>query len=64
MGKECMAQLSRHLWGGTSLKTAAKKAREGGDPRKGKLQENPHTLSLVKLQACAMAHTSPLQDYH
>ena len=24
MGKECMARLSRRLWGGTSLKTAAK----------------------------------------
>ena len=27
MGKECMARLSRRLWGGTSLKTAAKEAR-------------------------------------
>ena len=26
MGKECMARLSRRLWGGTSLKTAAKEA--------------------------------------
>ena len=26
MGKECMAQLSRRLWGGTSLKTATKEA--------------------------------------
>ena len=26
MGKECMAWLSRRLWGGTSLKTAAKEA--------------------------------------
>ena len=28
MGKECMARLSRRLWGGTSLKTAAKEATE------------------------------------
>ena len=28
MGKECMARLSRRLWGGTSLKTAAKEANE------------------------------------
>ena len=27
MGKECMARLSRRLWGGTSLKTAAKEAK-------------------------------------
>ena len=26
MGKECMARLSRRLWGGASLKTAAKEA--------------------------------------
>ena len=26
MGKECRARLSRRLWGGTSLKTAAKEA--------------------------------------
>ena len=26
MGKECMARLSRRLWGETSLKTAAKEA--------------------------------------
>ena len=26
MGKECMARLSRRLWGGTSVKTAAKEA--------------------------------------
>ena len=26
MGKEYMARLSRRLWGGTSLKTAAKEA--------------------------------------
>ena len=26
MGKECMAWLRRRLWGGTSLKTAAKEA--------------------------------------
>ena len=26
MGKECMARLSRRLWGGTSLKAAAKEA--------------------------------------
>ena len=26
MGKECMARLSRRLWGGTSQKTAAKEA--------------------------------------
>ena len=26
MGEECMARLSRRLWGGTSLKTAAKEA--------------------------------------
>ena len=26
MGKECMARLSRRLWGGTRLKTAAKEA--------------------------------------
>ena len=26
MGKECMVRLSRRLWGGTSLKTAAKEA--------------------------------------
>ena len=26
MGKECMARLSRRLWGGTNLKTAAKEA--------------------------------------
>ena len=26
MGKECIARLSRRLWGGTSLKTAAKEA--------------------------------------
>ena len=26
MGKECMARLSRRLWGGTSLKMAAKEA--------------------------------------
>ena len=26
MGKECMARLSRRLWGGMSLKTAAKEA--------------------------------------
>ena len=26
MGKECMPWLSRRLWGGTSLKTAAKEA--------------------------------------
>ena len=26
MGKECMARLSRRLWGGTSPKTAAKEA--------------------------------------
>ena len=26
MGKECMARLSRRLWGGTSLKKAAKEA--------------------------------------
>ena len=26
MGKECVAPLSRRLWGGTSLKTAAKEA--------------------------------------
>ena len=29
MGKECMARLSRRLWGGTSLKTAAEEARFG-----------------------------------
>ena len=29
MGKECMARLSRRLWGGTSLKTAAKEANLG-----------------------------------
>ena len=29
MGKECMARLSRRLWGGTSLKTAAAEARFG-----------------------------------
>ena len=27
MGKECMARLSRRLWGGTSLKTAAEEAK-------------------------------------
>ena len=26
MGKECMAQLTRRLWGGTSIKAAAKEA--------------------------------------
>ena len=31
MGKECMARLSRRLWGGTSLKTAAKEATISGD---------------------------------
>ena len=31
MGKECMARLSRRLWGGTSLKTAAKEAIQGKD---------------------------------
>ena len=30
MGKECMAPLSRRLWGGTSLKTAAKEASTQG----------------------------------
>ena len=31
MGKECtcMARLSRRLWGGTSLKTAVKEAKQG-----------------------------------
>ena len=29
MGKERMARLSRRLWGGTSLKTAAKEANVG-----------------------------------
>ena len=31
MGKECMARLSRRLWGGTSVKTAAKEATRNGD---------------------------------
>ena len=33
MGKECMARLSRRLWGGTSLKMAAKEAKEEVDSR-------------------------------
>ena len=31
MGKEYMARLSRRLWGGTSLKTAAKEATGGAE---------------------------------
>ena len=43
-------------------KTMKKKGWKGGEPRKGYMKM-PCTLSKVKLQARAMVHTSPIQDY-
>ena len=51
-----MARLSRHLWGGTSLKTAAKEATDNHAPLQSKRVYNKHSTDRVSQAGRSFVH--------